>query len=81
MSKAVIYTKTTCPWCVKAKQLLAEKGVEVKEYVLGVDPEAATKALVEAAVGGREVQTVPQIMLDGQYIGGYTDLARHYGVS
>ena len=81
MSTAVIYSKTTCPWCVKAKELLAEKGVTVTEYVIGVSPEAATKELVESAVG-REVTTVPQILLDEgsglKYIGGCTELYKHY---
>ena len=38
MSKAVVYSKTTCPWCIKAKELLAQKGVQVEEHVLGVSP-------------------------------------------
>lgn len=79
MSKAVIYTKTTCPWCVKAKDLLKEKGVEFEEILFG-SPQAPTKEAISEAVG-RPINTVPQIILDGKYIGGYTDLARHFGVA
>ncbi len=79
MSTAVVYSKTTCPWCIKAKELLAQKGVQVEEHVLGQSPKAMTKEAICEAVG-REINTVPQIVLDGVYIGGYTDLARYYGV-
>ena len=78
MSKAVVYSKTNCPWCVKAKQLLTEKGVEIDEVTVG-SPRALNKEMVSEAVG-RPINTVPQIILDGVYIGGYTELAAHYGV-
>lgn len=79
MSKAVIYTKSTCPWCIKAKDLLKEKNVEIEEHVMGVSAAAKDRQAICEAVG-REIHTVPQIVLDGAYIGGYTDLAKHYGV-
>lgn len=77
MSKAVIYTKPSCPFCIKAKQLLNAKGVQIEEHIVG---EAVTKQQVCEAVG-RQITTVPQIVLDGQYIGGYTDLAAFYGAA
>lgn len=80
MSKAVIYTKTTCPFCVKAKELLKSHNVEMEEHVFG-SPQAADKEMISKAVG-RQINTVPQISLDEgngfQYIGGYTDLVAHY---
>lgn len=78
MSRAVIYSKDHCPWCVKAKQLLAEKGVAYEEIVYGT-PRAANKEVISEAVG-QPISTLPQIILDGKYIGGYTQLAAHYGV-
>lgn len=78
MSKAVVYSKQNCPWCVKAKQLLTEKGVEFEEILFGT-PRALNKEMISEAVG-QPINTVPQIILDGTYIGGYTDLAKHYGV-
>lgn len=78
MSKAVVYSKATCPWCVKAKELLKSQGVEVEEILFG-SPAAPTKEAISEAVG-RPINTVPQIILNGVYIGGYTDLARHFGV-
>lgn len=78
MSKAVIYSKAVCPWCVKAKALLTEMNVEYEEILYGT-PRALNKEVISEAVG-RPISTVPQIVLDGVYIGGYTDLAKHYGV-
>lgn len=78
MSKAIVYSKETCPWCVKAKELLASKGVTVEEHVFGSDKFKSKEALQESL--GHQVNTVPQIVLDGRYIGGYTELAAYYGV-
>ncbi len=81
MSKAEIYTKTTCPFCIQAKDLLKANGVEIEEHVFGVSPKALTKDDISKSVG-RDINTVPQIVLDEgngpQYIGGFTDLVKHY---
>lgn len=79
MSKAVIYSRTTCPWCVKAKQILTDKGVQFEEHVLGSE-QFKDKQTLEAKLG-KPVNTVPQIILDGKYIGGCTELAKHFGVA
>jgi glutaredoxin len=71
--KAEVYSKTTCPWCVKAKALLTNNGIEYTETLVngpGVKEEIERKA-------GREIRTVPQIFIDGSYIGGYTDLEKY----
>ncbi len=84
--KATIYGKNSCPYCVKAKALLTEKGATLTEYEVGVSPQAATRGQVALALGvdADKITTVPQIMLDEgdgpRYIGGYTDLAKHFGV-
>lgn len=76
--KAEIYTKPTCPWCVRAKQILQNNNYEIQEKVLGVD---ATKEDIEARLNGKKISTVPQIFLDGEYVGGCTDLAKKLGVN
>ena len=58
--KATIWTIEQCPYCIKAKKLLTLKGIEYKE-MLGFHP---------------DWKTVPYIELDGQPIGGFTELAR-----
>lgn len=75
---AEIYTKPTCPWCVKAKAILTQKGIQYKEYMLGVD--GVTKETIEQKIGeGAVVKTVPQIFLDGKYVGGCTELMKLLG--
>jgi glutaredoxin 3 len=79
--KAEIYTKSNCSYCVKAKALLEEKGIEYQEYIISVgfgessirgNQFYVTKAqLLEKAP---HAKTVPQIWLEGNYIGGYTEL-------
>lgn len=78
---AEIYTKPNCPYCVRAKALFNEKGITYKEYI--ISPGFGEKPLSENQVYvTRETllekipaaKTVPQIWLEGSYIGGYTEL-------
>ncbi|MEW9797402.1 glutaredoxin 3 [Alteromonas sp. CYL-A6] len=65
-----MYTKAYCPFCIRAKALLTEKGVEFKEYA--IDREQALRdEMIERANGG---WTVPQIFINNQHIGGCDDL-------
>lgn len=70
MAKVEIYTTTVCPYCVKAKNLLQQKGVEYTEYNLTTKPELMTE-MQERAPGAR---TVPQIFINDKAIGGFDDL-------
>ncbi len=79
MKTAEIYTKPSCPWCVRAKDLLKLNGISYVEYVLGVD--GVTKETIEKKLGdGTQIRTVPQIFIDGKYVGGCTDLMKLLGV-
>ena len=65
-----IYTWTVCPFCVRAKNLLKNKGIAYEEINLdGKDEEL--KKLQDKT----NFRTVPQIFINGKMIGGYTDLA------
>ena len=64
-----IYTREWCGYCTAALRLLKQKGVEFEHIDCSADP-ATRKWLVEAT--GRT--TVPQIFIDGQPVGGYTDI-------
>jgi glutaredoxin/RimJ/RimL family protein N-acetyltransferase len=66
--KSRIYGADYCPYCRSAKQLMEENGVEY-EYI---DLEKNDVDLSE--VVGKDVRTIPQIFLNGKYIGGYDDL-------
>jgi glutaredoxin 3 len=65
-----IYTKWGCPYCVRAKALLKNKGMAIEEYdiTLGGPRRAEMLERVPGAV------TVPQILIDGRAVGGCDDL-------
>jgi GrxC family glutaredoxin len=65
----IIYTKAYCSFCFAAKRLLSKRGLDFKEIpVMG---DAAAEKEMRQLTGG---YTVPQILIDGKPIGGYTDL-------
>jgi ribonucleoside-diphosphate reductase alpha chain len=71
-NRSILYGKKSCPFCQKAIQELNMRGIQF-EYV---DLEVIGKSAAE--VTGRNVKTVPQIYLEGRYIGGYDDLMIHF---
>ena len=74
MSKAVIWTKTYCPYCVNAKNLLQAKGIEYEERNIQ-EGEWTREQLLEAVPGAR---TVPQIFIDGKLIGTFEHLKEYF---
>ena len=71
--KALIWTKDHCPYCVQAKALLTQKGIEIEERKIG---HSWTKEqLLESVPTAR---TVPQIFLDDKLIGGHDDLIKYF---
>ena len=70
MTVIEIYTKMTCPYCWRAKQLLTDKGVKFTE--IAVDYGGADKQAMVQRANGRS--TVPQIFIAGQHVGGCDDL-------
>lgn len=69
MADVVIYTKHYCSYCVRAKALLARKGVAFHEIDVSRDAE---KRRWLADVTGQ--YTVPQIFINGQSVGGCDDI-------
>lgn len=69
-SKVEIYTWRTCPFCIRAKQLLKSKGVNFVEYSIDGD-EAARSQMARRANGRR---SLPQIFINNQHVGGCDDL-------
>jgi glutaredoxin 3 len=65
-----VYTWASCPFCIRAKALLKQKGVEFTEYAIDGD-EAARTAMAKRAKGRR---SVPQIFINNQHLGGCDDL-------
>jgi glutaredoxin 3 len=71
MTRIQIYTTRWCGYCVRAKALLDAKGIAYEEISLDDDP-AFRRNLFDLTGGW----TVPQILIDGTPIGGYTELWR-----
>jgi len=65
-----IYTKTFCPYCWRAKQLLDSKGVEYREISVDYGGEIREQMILRA--NGRT--TVPQIFIREHHVGGCDDL-------
>ena len=70
--KAVVWSKNQCPFCDQAKKLLGSKGIEFEERNVSTD--WTKEQLLEAVPTAR---TLPQIFLDDNYIGGFTELRKH----
>lgn len=76
MNKIEIYTSKVCPFCVKAKKLLQMLKLEYNEYDVDNSFEDMCKNIGEKF--GRSISTVPQIIINDKYVGGYTDLEALY---
>lgn len=66
---AIVWSKEQCPYCVQAKNLLKLKGIEFEERKIGDG--WTREQLLEAVPAAR---SVPQIFLNGELIGGFTEL-------
>ena len=71
VARIQIYTTRWCGYCVRARSLLEAKGLAYEEIAL--DGEPAFRQRIFDLTGG---WTVPQILIDGDPIGGYTELWR-----
>lgn len=70
--KATVWSKDHCPYCDQAKSLLKQQGIEFEEKKIGYG--YTREQLLEAVPTAR---TVPQIFLDEELIGGFTELRAH----
>jgi glutaredoxin 3 len=69
MKRVEIYTKSYCPFCQRAKELLRIKGVAFVEHDVTADPEGERQMRLRS---GRD--TVPEIFVDGRLVGGCSEL-------
>ncbi|MFC3050621.1 glutaredoxin 3 [Kordiimonas pumila] len=70
MADVVIYSSSLCPYCHRAKALLSQKGAAYRE--ISVDMNPAARAEMRQKAGG--ANTVPQIWIAGDHVGGCDDL-------
>jgi glutaredoxin 3 len=70
MARIRMYTTAWCGYCVRAKALLDDRGIEYEEVRMDGDPAFRQKLLEMTGHW-----TVPQIFIDGEHIGGSDELA------
>jgi glutaredoxin 3 len=69
-SKVLMYSTKVCPYCVRAEQLLKQRGVnEIEKILIDVDPVKRDEMMTRT---GR--RTVPQIYIGDTHVGGFDDL-------
>ena len=71
--KVEIYSKSNCSYCDMAMNFFDSKGISYEVY--SADDQNVFKEMLERNPSAR---TVPQIFIDDQLIGGYTDLIEKY---
>ena len=67
----MVLPEHTCPFGVRAKELLEENGFQVEEHILSSRPE------VDAFKAEQNVRTTPLVLIGGERIGGSDDLERY----
>lgn len=70
MVEITVYTKTPCPYCIRAKNLLQERGLKFKEIHVSDDDHCTREELFEKT----GFKTFPQIFFGNHVVGGYTEL-------
>lgn len=69
MANVIIYTTQVCPYCVRAKHLLKQKGAAYTEVDVSRDHEQRM-----ALMARTKMRTVPQIFINDEFIGGCDEL-------
>ncbi len=72
--RAIVWSKDQCPYCVMAKDLLRARGIQYEER--NISQGAWTREQLMEAVP--HARTLPQVILDGNLIGGYDHLKKHF---
>ena len=70
----IVYSKPACVYCDKTKALLTRLGLEYTEKVVSKD--LSLEELFKEL--GKQVRTIPQIVIDEKLIGGYNELIEHF---
>jgi glutaredoxin 3 len=70
MPRVEIYTNGSCAFCVAAKLLLKQNGLAYEDIRVDTDPRR-----FEEMLGRSQRRSVPQVFIDGDFVGGYEELA------
>ncbi|MER2492478.1 glutaredoxin 3 [Catenovulum sediminis] len=69
MTKVTVYSKSWCPFCVRAKMLLQSKNIDFDEIDIGKQPEKRNEMIERS-----QRNTVPQIFINEHHVGGCDEL-------
>jgi len=69
MSQVTVYTTEPCSYCARVKGLLKARGVEFAEINLATNPAGRVELAQQTGM-----MTFPQVIVDGQLIGGFTEV-------
>ena len=73
MARILMYSTRICPYCIRAEQLLAKKGIAADQIEkIRVDDHPEQREAMMRITGRR---TVPQIFIGERHVGGFDDLA------
>lgn len=70
MSDITVYTTDPCPYCSRAKALLAKRGLAYEEINLARDSDGRAELVARTGM-----MTFPQVIIGEELVGGYTELA------
>ena len=70
-----VFSREGCPYCIRAKGLLNDANIPFEELVLNRDYKESTLRAVSGT------STVPQVFINGNYIGGSEDLEKYLAAS
>jgi glutaredoxin 3 len=72
MSQVIVYTTEPCGYCRVAKALLNKRGIAYEEINLAKDPEGRAELVRRTGM-----MTFPQVVIDGETLGGYQELVAY----
>ena len=71
--QALVFSKPTCTWCERAVWYMEQNDIEVEKIDVS---ESKENLKLMKAVAGKTTTTVPQVVIDGKFVGGYTEVER-----
>lgn len=70
MASVTVYSTDACPYCIQAKRLLDKRGIPYEEINLARDPDGRNELVEKTGM-----MTFPQVLIDGELVGGYDQTA------
>ena len=70
MKNITVYTTDFCGYCERTKRILGKRGLTYSEINLSRDPDGRAELVARTGL-----MTFPQVMIDGELLGGYTETA------